>query len=347
MPVIKPGDFTDDRVKALLTRHLEGMHANSPPGHVFALDWSGLQTPEISFYTLWEGEHLLGFGALKEVAPRAGEVKSMRTADAHLRKGVAATILEYIIAEARQRGYSRLSLETGSGPAFEPALKLYRKYGFVDGVPFDGYEKSPFNQFLHLELWPRPSDGHRPLTEEQIRAAHVGEVKPLDGRVRIVDYDPQWAELYEREAARIRSVLAERALRIEHVGSTSIPGLPAKPVIDIVLVVTDSADETAYIPALTATGYRLHVREADWYEHRMFKGPDTDINLHTFSAGCREIDRMLMFRDRLRINRADRQLYARTKLALAQREWMFVQNYADAKSAVIEGIIARARHDRS
>jgi GrpB-like predicted nucleotidyltransferase (UPF0157 family) len=153
--------------------------------------------------------------------------------------------------------------------------------------------------------------------------------------------------VYEREAARIRSVLAERALRIEHVGSTSVPGLPAKPVIDIVLVVTDSADETAYIPALTATGYRLHVREADWYEHRMLKGPDTDINLHTFSAGCPEIDRMLMFRGWLRINPADRQLYARTKLALAQREWMFVQNYADAKSAVIEDIIARARHDRS
>ena len=87
MPVIKPGDFDDGRVKALLTRHLEGMHANSPPGHVFALDWSGLQKPEISFYALWEGEALLGFGALKELEPRAGEIKSRRTADAHLRKG--------------------------------------------------------------------------------------------------------------------------------------------------------------------------------------------------------------------------------------------------------------------
>jgi putative acetyltransferase len=152
MAVIKPGDFGDDRVKALLTRHLEGMHANSPPGHVFALDWSGLQEPEISFYALWDGEDLLGFGALKELEPRAGEIKSMRTADAHLRKGVAATILDYIIAEARQRGYARLSLETGSGPAFEPALNLYRKYGFTEGGAFDRYEKSPFNQFLHLDL---------------------------------------------------------------------------------------------------------------------------------------------------------------------------------------------------
>jgi putative acetyltransferase len=152
MPVIKPGDFDDDRVKALLTRHLEGMHANSPPGHVFALDWSGLQEPAISFYALWDGEDLLGFGALKELEPRAGEIKSMRTADAHLRKGVAAMILDHIIAVARQRGYARLSLETGSGAAFEPALNLYRKYGFIEGGAFDRYEKSPFNQFLHLDL---------------------------------------------------------------------------------------------------------------------------------------------------------------------------------------------------
>ena len=152
MPVIKPGDFDDDRVKALLTRHLEGMHAKSPPGHVFALDWSGLQEPAISFYALWDGEELLGFGALKELDSSSGEIKSMRTADAHLRKGVAATILDHIIAEARRRGYARLSLETGSGPAFEPAVNLYRKHGFIEGGAFDGYEKSPFNQFLHLDL---------------------------------------------------------------------------------------------------------------------------------------------------------------------------------------------------
>ena len=152
MRIVKPGDFTDERVKALLTRHLEGMHANSPPGHVFALDWSGLQQPEISFYALWEGEDLLGVGALKELEPGMGEIKSMRTADAHLRKGVGAAILEHIIAEAQRRGYRRLSLETGSGPAFEPAITLYRKYGFTEGGAFDGYEKSPFNQFLHLEL---------------------------------------------------------------------------------------------------------------------------------------------------------------------------------------------------
>lgn len=152
MAVIELGDFNDDRVRALLTRHLEGMHANSPPGHVFALDWSGLQKPEISFYTLWEGQDLLGFGALKELEPQKGEIKSMRTADAHLRKGVAAKILEHIIAEARRRRYTSLSLETGSGPAFEPALALYRKHGFINGAAFGDYAKSRFNQFLHLDL---------------------------------------------------------------------------------------------------------------------------------------------------------------------------------------------------
>ena len=157
MPVITPANFDDPRVKALLVRHLDSMHANSPPGHVFALDWSGLRQPEFSFYTLWEGDELLGFGALKQLGPRAGEIKSMRTADAHLRRGVAAAILEHIIAEARRRGYARLSLETGSGPAFDPALNLYRKYGFTEGDAFGEYEKSPFNQFLHLQLGSAPS----------------------------------------------------------------------------------------------------------------------------------------------------------------------------------------------
>ena len=128
------------------------MHANSPPGHVFALDWSGLQQPEVTFYTLWEGEELLGFGALKKIDATSGEIKSMRTADEHLRKGVAAAILDHIIAQARKRGYTRLSLETGSGVSFEPALALYRKRGFTNGGAFGAYLQSEFNQFLHLDL---------------------------------------------------------------------------------------------------------------------------------------------------------------------------------------------------
>ncbi len=193
----------------------------------------------------------------------------------------------------------------------------------------------------------RPPGGHEPLTEEQIRAHTIGELRPLSGRIAIVDYDRRWPVLFGREARRIRDVLGPRALRIEHTGSTSVPDLVAKPIIDMLLVVADSADEGAYVPDLEAAGYPLRIREADWYEHRMFKGPDTDVNLHVFSWGCPEIDRMLLFRDWLRSHAADREHYARTKLVLARREWKYVQNYADAKTAVIEEIMARARGQES
>jgi GrpB-like predicted nucleotidyltransferase (UPF0157 family) len=189
----------------------------------------------------------------------------------------------------------------------------------------------------------KPPRNRPPLTEEQIRTYTIGAPKPLSGRVLFADYDPQWPVLFEREAGRIQAVLGRRALRIEHTGSTSVPGLVAKPIIDMLLVVTDSANEEGYARDLEAVGYVLRIREVDWFEHRMFNGPDTEINLHVFSSGCPEIDRILMFRDWLRSNAADRDLYTRTKLALGQQEWKYVQNYADAKTLVIEEIIARAR----
>ena len=165
-----------------------------------------------------------------------------------------------------------------------------------------------------------------------------------DGKISIVDYDPRWPELFRREADRICASLGERALRLEHTGSTSVPGLPAKPIIDITLVVADSANEAAYVPALEGAGYVLRIREPEWHEHRMFKGTGMDINLHVFSMGCPEIDRILLFRDRLRTHPHDRNLYAGTKLALARREWKSVDDYAKAKKAVIEEILARARN---
>jgi putative acetyltransferase len=149
---ITPGDFQNPKVQSLLKLHLEGMHANSPPGSVFALDWSGLQKPDISFYTLWNGDELLGCSALKDLGNSTGEIKSMRTHPDHLRKGVAENLLLHVIAEAKGRGYTRLSLETGSGPAFDPALALYRKHGFKDGESFGDYARSAFNQFFHLGL---------------------------------------------------------------------------------------------------------------------------------------------------------------------------------------------------
>jgi GrpB-like predicted nucleotidyltransferase (UPF0157 family) len=137
------------------------------------------------------------------------------------------------------------------------------------------------------------------------------------------------------------------ALRIEHAGSTSVPGLAAKPIIDIVVAVADASAEDAWLPAMEAGGYWLRLRESEPWAHRMLKGPGADINLHVYSAGCPEIDRMLMFRDWLCRAEADRELYARTKLALAAKQWTHVQNYADAKTAVVEETMARAeRYDR-
>jgi GrpB-like predicted nucleotidyltransferase (UPF0157 family) len=144
------------------------------------------------------------------------------------------------------------------------------------------------------------------------------------------------------EEARILGILGDRVVRIDHTGSTSVPGLAAKPVIDITMVVPDSSDEAAYVPDLEAAGYKLVIREPEWFEHRVFKGPDTNINLHVFSPGCQEIDRMVGFRDWLRTHDDDRHLYERTKRELASQTWAYVQNYADAKTEVVEAIVARA-----
>ena len=150
--LLREDDLTGAVTRDLLRLHLEGMHAHSPPGSVFALDLSGLQTAAVTVWSVWRGDQIAGMGALKDLGGDAGELKSMRTHPDFLRRGVAAALLEHIIAEAVARGITRLSLETGSGPAFEPALALYRRRGFVDGGPFADYVRSPFNQFLHLEL---------------------------------------------------------------------------------------------------------------------------------------------------------------------------------------------------
>lgn len=149
---IREDDLTGEAVRGLLALHLAGMTANSPPKNSFALDLSGLQAPEVTVWSVWDGDALAGIGALKALGEGAGELKSMRTDPAHLRKGVGRALLEHIIGVARGRGMRRLSLETGSGVAFEPALALYRQRGFVNGAPFADYHASEFNQFLHMEL---------------------------------------------------------------------------------------------------------------------------------------------------------------------------------------------------
>jgi GrpB-like predicted nucleotidyltransferase (UPF0157 family) len=185
--------------------------------------------------------------------------------------------------------------------------------------------------------------GDRQLRPDaRIEAVHVGGAKPYSGPVRLFPYDPEWPLLFEREAARIRAALGTGVRRLEHVGSTSVPGLAAKRTIDILLLVADSADEPSYVPPLERVGYVLRIREPDWHEHRMFKGPDTDVNLHVLTDGHPEATRMVVFRDWLRANAGDRELYERTKRELAAREWKYMQHYADAKTAVVEAILDRA-----
>lgn len=149
---IKIDDLTNDKVINLIEEHLHGMAQVSQPENIHALAVDALRRPEITFWTAWEEDELLGCGALKELDSRHGEVKSMRTASAHLRKGVARTILHKITEEARQRGYYRLSLETGSGAAFAPARKLYKDFEFHECHPFADYTDAPNSTYLTKEL---------------------------------------------------------------------------------------------------------------------------------------------------------------------------------------------------
>lgn len=150
--IIQVDDLSSEQTRALLSLHLAGMQKSSPAGNVFALDLTGLQDSAITVWSAWEGEQIAGIIALKCLDAGHGEIKSMRPHPDYLRKGVAAALLEYVIHEARRRGFRQLSLETGSGTAFEPAIALYRKYGFRDGLSFSIYQQSDFNQFFHLIL---------------------------------------------------------------------------------------------------------------------------------------------------------------------------------------------------
>lgn len=145
-------DLAGTAVLALLREHLDGMARHSPPESIHALDVYALRADDITFWTAWEDAELLGCGALKELDARHGEIKSMRTARSHLRRGVAAGILSHLIAAARARGYCRLSLETGSGEAFAPAALLYAKFGFDYCGPFGDYGPDPFSRFMTLSL---------------------------------------------------------------------------------------------------------------------------------------------------------------------------------------------------
>ena len=174
--------------------------------------------------------------------------------------------------------------------------------------------------------------------------AWIEEPPKLTGPITFSEYDAAWPALYEREEQRIRSLLGDRVVRIEHTGSTAVPGLAAKPIIDITMTVADVTDEPAWVDDLVAGGYRqvIREREPEWWDHAVLKGPDTNVNLHVFSAGCTELDRMVGFRDWLRSHDDDRERYESTKRALIAREWAYVQEYADQKTEVVEQLAARA-----
>jgi len=158
--------------------------------------------------------------------------------------------------------------------------------------------------------------------------------------IRVVSYDSSWPGRFEAERLRLRSALGDQAGRIEHIGSTAVPGLAAKPIVDILVEMDDVEDESSYLGALEAAGYRLRVREPG---HRMFRTPARDVHVHLWPTGSADVDRHVAFRDWLRAHPEDRRLYERTKLELASRPWRDMNYYAGAKTPVIEEIMGRAR----
>lgn len=186
-----------------------------------------------------------------------------------------------------------------------------------------------------------------PFAPNADRSIPVNTPTPVDGKVILLPYDPQWAGMYESEAEHIRKALGERALVLEHIGSTSVPGLVAKPCIDILLGVADSSDEDSYVPQLDAAGFVLRLRHPDWNEHRAFKSERINVNLHVWTVGDSEIDRHLEFRDWLRTYPEDRDLYAEAKRRIAAESHATMPDYAEAKNEVVQQIQDRINAHRS
>jgi GrpB-like predicted nucleotidyltransferase (UPF0157 family) len=187
---------------------------------------------------------------------------------------------------------------------------------------------------------PASYDPHAPNADPSVP---INTPTPIDGQIILVDYDRAWPGMYAREKARIRSALGDRALRIEHIGSTSVPGLCAKPCIDILLAVADSSDESSYVPDLEAAGYVLRRREPEWHEHRVFKGREVNLNLHVWTLGDTIIDKHIGFRNWLRTHLEDRERYAEEKKRLASMHWHTMNDYANAKDEIVREIEQRMK----
>lgn len=188
----------------------------------------------------------------------------------------------------------------------------------------------------------KPFDPHAPDADP---AKPVNTLTEVNGQVTLVEYDPAWPGMFRREETRIRAALGKRAIAVEHIGSTAVPGLVAKPCIDMLLVVADAGDDDAYIPDLEAVGYALRISDDDDGDpHRVLKGPDINLNLHVWSAGSPHVSRHIDFRNWLRSHPEDRDRYAVAKRELASRHWRYMQDYADAKDQIIRDITSRMTH---
>jgi GrpB-like predicted nucleotidyltransferase (UPF0157 family) len=200
---------------------------------------------------------------------------------------------------------------------------------------------NPRSPLGNLGRWPRernPTGTLHPMKNELPETGLIGGVEKRE--IVIADYDPRWPDIFQAHATIVEKALGSAALRIEHIGSTSVPGLGAKPIVDMLLVVEDSADELSYRKQMEQAGYQLRVREPDFHEHRMFRTAERDVHVHVFSPSSPEIERYLTFRDRLRSDAGARRLYEQTKRQLAMQSWPDMNAYAEAKSEVIQRIIA-------
>ena len=195
-----------------------------------------------------------------------------------------------------------------------------------------------FKNYIREEIMP---------SGKYLKQVTLGEVKILNDKINLQEYNPDWADMFEEERKRILNIINMKNVLIEHVGSTSVPNLCAKPILDILLGVQNSADESSYIPALESIGYTLKRREPDWYEHRMLKGFNPEVNLHVFSLDCEELQKMIQFRDWLIHNKDDRERYANVKRMLAKKTWKYLQNYADAKSTIVGEILEHIKEQNN
>jgi GrpB-like predicted nucleotidyltransferase (UPF0157 family) len=205
--------------------------------------------------------------------------------------------------------------------------------------------KKQDKEYFMSEQDPIVQPSVQPLTEAELTAVTIGPPEVLNNTIHLADYDPAWPLIFTRLALEIHRVLGNKVLDLEHVGSTSVPNLAAKPIIDMVLVVRDSSQEPIYVPPLETLGYGLKIREPNWYQHRLLKRQDIPSHLHVFSIGCEEIGRMIRFRNHLRSHPEARKSYEATKRQLAQQIWKYTQNYADAKSGTIAEIMNQALGD--